>query len=93
MKAICGRQLLDTTLILFSAGYGKPALTKMDEFLVFNEIGININEALSELDSFLNQKSNDKKLKFIPDNRNESSNFLKKINSENLFNSSKMLYF
>ena len=53
-----------------------------------NEIGININEALSELDSFLNQKSNDKKLKFIPDNRNESSNFLKKINSENLFNSS-----
>ena len=41
MKAICGRQLLDTTLILFSAGYGKPALTKMDEFLVFNEIGIN----------------------------------------------------
>ena len=53
-----------------------------------NEIGININEALSELDSFLNQKSNDKKLKFLPDNRNESSNFLKKINNENLFNSS-----
>tara|TARA_B100000900_G_scaffold126304_1_gene106613 strand:+ start:776 stop:1585 length:810 start_codon:yes stop_codon:yes gene_type:complete len=65
-----------------------PVYVKLFFKAYINEIGININEALSELDSFLNQKLNDKKLKFIPDNQNESSNFFKKINSENLFNSS-----
>ena len=53
-----------------------------------NEIGVDINEALFELDSFLNQKPNSKTLKFIPEERNESSSFFSKINSENLFNSS-----
>ena len=65
-----------------------PVYVKLFFKAYINEIGININEALSELDSFLNQKLNDKELKFIPDNQNESSNFFKKINSENLFNSS-----
>ena len=53
-----------------------------------NEIGINIDEALDELDNFLNQKSSSKSLKFIPDESNNRSDFFKKINSENLFNSS-----
>ena len=53
-----------------------------------NEIGIDIDEALDELDNFLNQKSSSKSLKFIPDESNNRSDFFKKINSENLFNSS-----
>ncbi len=65
-----------------------PVYVKLFFKAYINEIGIDVNEALSELDSFLNQKSNNNSLKFIPDEQNESSNFLSKVNSENLFNSS-----
>ena len=68
-----------------------PVYVKLFFKAYINEIGVDINEALSELDSFLNQKPNSKKLKFIPDEQNESSNFFSKINSENLFNSSVMI--
>ena len=36
---------------------------------------------------FLNQKNNAKSLKFVPDEGTKKSNLFKKINSENLFNS------
>ena len=65
-----------------------PVYVKLFFKAYINEIGVDINEALFELDSFLNQKPNSKTLKFIPDERNESSSFFSKINSENLFNSS-----
>ena len=52
-----------------------------------SEIGVDIDEALLELDSFLNQKNNAKSLKFVPDEGTRKSNLFKKINSENLFNS------
>jgi cytoskeletal protein RodZ len=65
-----------------------PVYVKLFFKAYINEIGIDVNEALSELDSFLNQKSNNNSLKFIPDEQNESSNFFSKVNSENLFNSS-----
>ena len=52
-----------------------------------SEIGVDIDEALLELDSFLNQKNNAKSLKFVPDEGTKKSNLFKKINSENLFNS------
>ena len=32
-----------------------------------NEIGVDIEEALDELNSFLNQKTSSKNLKFVPD--------------------------
>ena len=65
-----------------------PVYVKLFFKAYINEIGIDINEALSEIDSFLNQKPKNKTLKFIPDERNQSLNFFKKVNSENLFNSS-----
>ena len=52
-----------------------------------NEIGVDVNEALIELDNFLNNKS----VENIPksqNKKNEKHNFLNKINSENLFNTS-----
>ncbi|MAS39805.1 MAG: hypothetical protein CMG16_01295 [Candidatus Marinimicrobia bacterium] len=65
-----------------------PVYVKLFFKAYINEIGVDINEALFELDNFLNQKPNTKSLKFIPDEQNQNSNFFKKINSENLFNSS-----
>jgi len=65
-----------------------PVYVKLFFKAYINEIGVDINEALSELDSFLNQKPNSKTLKFMPDESNGSSSFFSKINSENLFNSS-----
>ena len=65
-----------------------PVYVKLFFKAYIYEIGVDINGALFELDSFLNQKPNSKKLKFIPDERNESSSYFSKINSENLFNSS-----
>ena len=65
-----------------------PVYVKLFFKAYINEIGVDINEALFELDSFLNQKPNEKTLKFIPDEQNQGSNFFKKVNSENLFNSS-----
>ena len=65
-----------------------PVYVKLFFKAYINEIGVDINEALSEIDSFLNQKPKNKTLKFIPDERNQSLNFFKKVNSENLFNSS-----
>ena len=56
-----------------------------------NEIGINIQEALNELDSFLNQKSTSKKLKFVPDSNESRFKLFKNLNSENLFNSSVLI--
>ena len=52
-----------------------------------NEIGVDINEALIELDSFLNHKSIEKTSK-SKNKIKKDHNFLNKINSENLFNSS-----
>tara|TARA_Y200000002_G_scaffold365927_1_gene356394 strand:+ start:489 stop:1292 length:804 start_codon:yes stop_codon:yes gene_type:complete len=52
-----------------------------------SEIGVDINEALLELNSFLNQKPNTKSLNTPPHEQSKSFNFLRKVNSENLFNS------
>ena len=65
-----------------------PVYVKLFFKAYINEIGVDINEALFELDSFLNQKSNTKTFKSIPNKQEKDSNFLKKVNSENLFNSS-----
>ena len=65
-----------------------PVYVKLFFKAYINEIGVNIEEALAELDSFLNQKPSSKSLKFIPDDASNKSNFFKKINGENLFNSS-----
>ena len=64
-----------------------PVYVKLFFKAYISEIGVDIDEALLELDSFLNQKNNAKSLKFVPDEGTKKSNLLKKINSENLFNS------
>jgi len=64
-----------------------PVYVKLFFKAYISEIGVDIDEALLELDSFLNQKNNAKSLKFVPDEGTKKSNFIKKINSENLFNS------
>ena len=64
-----------------------PVYVKLFFKAYISEIGVDIDEALLELDSFLNQKNNAKSLKFVPDEGKKKSNFFKKINSENLFNS------
>ena len=64
-----------------------PVYVKLFFKAYISEIGVDINEALLELDSFLNQKNNAKSLKFVPDEGAKKSNLFKKINSENLFNS------
>ena len=51
------------------------------------EIGVDVNEALIELDNFLNNKSVENRSK-SQNKKNEKLNFLNKINSENLFNTS-----
>ena len=68
-----------------------PVYVKLFFKAYIYEIGVDIDEALFELDSFLNQKSNNKTLKFIPEEQNKSFNFFKKINSENLFNYSVLI--
>tara|TARA_B100000073_G_scaffold13062_1_gene10833 strand:+ start:93 stop:896 length:804 start_codon:yes stop_codon:yes gene_type:complete len=65
-----------------------PIYVKLFFKAYINEIGVDINEALVEIDNFLNQKSDKKILKKTSDKRNEGYNFFKKINNENLFNSS-----
>ena len=64
-----------------------PVYVKLFFKAYISEIGVDIDEALLELDSFLNQKNNAKSLKFVPDEGTKKSNLFKKINSENLFNS------
>ena len=64
-----------------------PVYVKLFFKAYISEIGVDINEALLELDSFLNQKNNAKSLKFVPDEGTKKTNLFKKINSENLFNS------
>ena len=64
-----------------------PVYVKLFFKAYISEIGVDIDEALFELDSFLNQKNNAKSLKFVPDEGTKKSNLFKKINSENLFNS------
>ena len=64
-----------------------PVYVKLFFKAYISEIGVDIDEALLELDSFLNQKNNAKSLKFVPDDGAKKSNLFKKINSENLFNS------
>ena len=64
-----------------------PVYVKLFFKAYISEIGVDIDEALLELDSFLNQKNNAKSLKFVPDEGTRKSNLFKKINSENLFNS------
>ena len=64
-----------------------PVYVKLFFKAYISEIGVDIDEALLELDSFLNQKNNAKSLKFVPDEGTNKSNLFKKINSENLFNS------
>ncbi len=53
-----------------------------------NEIGIDINEAIFEFDSFFNQKKGSKSLKFVPEEEGYKFDFLDKVINENLFNSS-----
>ena len=54
-----------------------------------NEIGVDINEALHELDTFLNQVGTSKKLKFVPDNeKSEKISIVKAFDTEKIFNSS-----
>ena len=64
-----------------------PVYVKLFFKAYINEIGVDINEALFELDSFLNQKPKIGQKKISNDSNKEESNFFKKINSENLFNS------
>ena len=64
-----------------------PIYVKLFFKAYINEIGVDINEALIELDSFLNNKSVEKISK-SQNKKNEKHNFLNKINSENLFNTS-----
>ena len=64
-----------------------PVYVKLFFKAYISEIGVDIDEALLELDSFLNQKNNAKSLMFVPDEGTKKSNLFKKINSENLFNS------
>ena len=64
-----------------------PVYVKLFFKAYISEIGVDIDEALLELDSFLNQKNNAKSLKLVPDEGTKKSNLFKKINSENLFNS------
>ena len=64
-----------------------PVYVKLFFKAYINEIGVDINEALFELDSFLNQKPEIGQKKISNDSRKEESNFFKKIISENLFNS------
>ena len=68
-----------------------PVYVKLFFKAYINEIGVDLDEALFELDSFLNQKPNNKRLRFIPEEQNKSFNFFKKINSENLFNYSVLI--
>ena len=64
-----------------------PVYVKLFFKAYINEIGVDINESLFELDSFLNQKPNIGEKKLSNDSSKKESNFFKKINSENLFNS------
>ena len=64
-----------------------PVYVKLFFKAYISEIGVDIDEALLDLDSFLNQKNSSKSLKFVPDEGTKKSNLFKKINSENLFNS------
>ena len=64
-----------------------PVYVKLFFKAYINEIGVDINEALFELGSFLNQKPKIGQKKLSNDSMKEESNFFKKINSENLFNS------
>jgi cytoskeletal protein RodZ len=68
-----------------------PIYVKLFFKAYINEIGVDVNEALIELDSFLNQKKSSGKLYKAPDKQNESFNFFKRVNSENLFNTSIMI--
>ena len=68
-----------------------PVYVKLFFKAYINEIGVDIDEALIDLDNFLNQKPSSKSLKFIVDEPVDRSSFLKKINSENLFNSSVLI--
>ena len=68
-----------------------PVYVKLFFKAYINEIGVDIDEALIDLDNFLNQKPSSKSLKFIVDEPNDRSSFVKKINSENLFNSSVLI--
>lgn len=52
------------------------------------EIGIDIDEALNELNSFLNQKTTANNLKFVSDSNEKKLKLFENLNSENLFNSS-----
>lgn len=65
-----------------------PVYVKLFFKAYINEIGVDIHEAISELDSFLNQKNSSKSLRFVPEEESYKFDFFEKINSENLFNSS-----
>ena len=64
-----------------------PVYVKLFFKAYISEIGVDINEALIELHSFLNQKPNGKSFNSSRDDQSKDSNFLRKVNSENLFNS------
>ena len=64
-----------------------PIYVKLFFKAYINEIGVDVNEALIELDNFLNNKSVEKISK-SKNKKNEKHNFFNKINSENLFNTS-----
>jgi len=52
-----------------------------------SEIGVDLDEAINELDSFLNKAPSSEKLKSITDSENKKSKIFTNLNSENLFNS------
>ena len=56
-----------------------PVYVKLFFKAYINEIGVDIDEALIDLDNFLNQKPSSKSLKFIVDEPNDGSSFFKKI--------------
>ena len=54
-----------------------PVYVKLFFKAYISEIGVDIDEALLELDSFLNQKNKAKSLKFDPDDGAKKSNHFK----------------
>ena len=66
-----------------------PVYVKLFFKAYINEIGVDINEALHELDTFLNQGGSSKNLKFIPEHEKPKKiNFMKALDTEKIFNSS-----
>ena len=57
-----------------------------------NEIGVDIEEALDELNSFLNQKTSSKNLKFVPDSEEKRFKLLNNLNKSKKTNFNHIIF-